>query len=220
MKPIVIGIIFSLICGCLSATAPFPPKVFSDDRFSFVVAFPWPDQEMKVLMIRTIRKTSLFSLEELGVKNSGYTTAGSTWYQDTIGYVARLRTTDQAVEPAYIWAFYFRDVKGKEVVIDLAKSKLIDPSTTLDRGFILEHTIRKAESLLSSTEPRERRAGAIHLGQLGRSGSLEKLRRLLDDDSSYTQIAQDQEERTVFYVREAAEEAMRQIEGRTNADRS
>ena len=218
MKPIAIGIIFSLICGALFATAPYPPKVFSDDRFSFVVGFPWPDQETKVLMIRTIRKTSLFSLKELGIENSGYTTAGSTWYQDAIGYVERLRTAEQAIEPSYIWAFYFRNADGKEVLIDLAKSELIDPAKALDRAFLLNLNIRNAEKLLDSTKPRERRAGAIHLGQLGDSGNLEKLRHLLDDDSSYTQIEANQEARTVFYVRAAAEEAIRQIEARSNDD--
>lgn len=218
MKPIVIGIICSMFFGSLSATPPFPPRVFSDDKFSFVVGFPWPDQEKKVLVIRTIRKTSLFSLEELGIENVGYTTAGTTWYQGAIGYVERLRTAEQAVEPSYVWAFYFRNAEGKEVVIDLAESKLIDASKALDSAFLLELNIRKAENLLGSAKPRERWTGAIHLGQLGRSACLEKLRRLLDDDSSYTQITPNQEERTVFYVKEAAEEAMRQIEARTKAD--
>ena len=88
MKRIAIGIELCVLSLQAYATTPFPPKVFANDSWALVAAFAWPDENDKVLIIRTVRKTSLLSLEDLGITGlDEWTTAGSEWYQNSIGYV-------------------------------------------------------------------------------------------------------------------------------------
>ena len=199
------------------ATTPFPPKVFANDSWAFVAAFAWPDENDKLLIIRTVRKTSLLSLEELGIKKLDvWTTAGSRWYQNSIGYVTSLRVKD--MEPnSHLRVFYFRDKDGTESVIDLNTSKLIEPGGIMNRDDLDKKTLSIAASLLKSDRPQDRQTAAIHLGQLGTSEYSEELTRLLDDKSAYTQIS-GREEKTVYYVKEAAEEAIRLIKLKNTAN--
>lgn len=219
MKRIAIGIMLCVLSSRAYATTPFPPKVFANDSWAFVAAFAWPDENDKVLIIRTVRKTSLLSLEDLGIKKLDvWTTAGSRWYQNSIGYVFSLRVKGTKPE-SHLRAFYFRDKDGTESVIDLNTGSLIDPTTILNKDDVDKTTLLHAAGLLKSDEPQDRQTAAIHLGQLGASEYLQDLTRLLADEASYTQIT-GKEEKTVYYVKEAAEHAIRLIKSKSTANKA
>jgi len=207
MKRLIISIIFCVVCTKVNATTPFTPKVFKNDSWVFVAGFAWPDEDGKVLIIRTAKKTSLLSLDELGIKQIGeWSTAGSRWYQNSIGYVTSLRIKGMDSK-SHLRVFYFRDRNGRESIVDLNSNKLIDPKTILKRADLDKLTISKAASLLKSNNPQDRQTAAIHLGQLGASKYLQELTNLLNDKATYTQIS-GKEEKTVYYVKEAAERAI------------
>lgn len=210
MRIALFTVVASLVCGTLLATPPFPPRVFSDDRFCYVIGFPWPDQDGKVLIIRTIRKTTLLSLQEIGIKEPIHTTAGIDWYREAVGYVGQFKALDDAVK----WGFYFRGAGGYEFAISLPDGRIFDPELELDRTLLNAMTVKHAEKLASSGDSHNRKAAAIHLGELGGSSSIEVLKRLLGDDSLYTLHRSGDELKTVYYVREAAEAAISQIEER------
>ena len=225
MNRIVVGIMLCVLSSRVYATTPFPPKVFVNDSWAFVAAFAWPDENEKVLIIRTVRKTSLLSLEDLGIKKLDvWTTAGSKWYQNSIGYVTSLRV--KGMEPSsHHLVFYFRDKDGTESVIDLNTSKLIEPESILNRDDLDKKTRSNAASLLKSDRPQDRQTAAIHLGQLGASEYAEELTKLLNDEAAYTQITgstqmSGREEKTVYYVKEAAEEAIRLIKLKNTANKA
>ncbi len=109
MKRIVISLVICVMSVTANATTPFPPKVFANDSWAFVAAFAWPDENDKVLIIRTVRKTSLLSLDELGIRQIGeWSSAGSGWYQNSIGYVTSLRI--KGMEPGSQLRVFFEDV--------------------------------------------------------------------------------------------------------------
>lgn len=218
MKSALFATILFLFCGTLFGTAPYPPRVFSDDRFCFVAGFPWPDQEGKVLVIRTINKTMLFGLEELGISRTIRSTAGIGWYREAIGYVGRFRMQTSGPESPTAWGFYFRDQNGHEFLIRLPSGDFLDPQRELDRASLDEMTARQAEKLIRSEDPFTRRAGAIQLGQLGALASISLLSDLLDDTSSYTQYAQGREPETVYFVREAAAEAIQLLKQKATSE--
>lgn len=214
-------VIFMMICALRAstyATTPYPPKVFANDSWAFVAAFAWPDENDKVLIIRTVRKTSLLSWEELGIEGMDeWTTAGSRWYQNSIGYVTSLRT--KGMEPeTHLRVFYFRDKKGRESIVDINSGKLIDSATVLNKDELDKKTMSNAVSLLRSDSPQDRQTAAIHLGQLGANRDMPELTKLLEDESSYTQIS-GKEEKTVYYVKEAAEEAIRLINSNNSTNK-
>jgi hypothetical protein len=219
MKIIVIGIMLCVLSSRVYATTPFPPKVFANDSWAFVAAFAWPDENDKVLIIRTTRKSSLLSLEDLGIKKLDvWTTAGSKWYQNSIGYVTSLRVKGMETNP-HLRVFYFRDKDGTEAVIDLNTSQLIESGRILNRDDLDKKTLSNAASLLKSDRPQDRQTAAIHLGQMGASEYAEELTRLLDDKSAYTQ-GSGRKEKTVYYVKEAAEEAIRLIKLKNTANKA
>ena len=219
MKRIAISILVCVMCARANATTPFPPTVFANDSWAFVAAFAWTDENDKVLIIRTIRKTSLLSLEELGIKKlDEWTSAGSRWYQNSIGYVTSLRV--KGMEPeSHLRVFYFRNKDGEESVIDLNSNTLIEPTTILNKDDLDKKSISSAASLLKSDRPQDRQTAAIYLGQLGGSGHLPELTKLLEDKAAYTQIS-GKEKKTVSYVKEAAEKAIQLINSRNAANKA
>jgi hypothetical protein len=219
MNRFAIGMIVCVLASHAYATTPFPPKVFAHDSWAFVAAFAWPDENDKVLIIRTVRKTSLLSLEEMGIRKLDIrTTAGSRWYQNSIGCVSSLRIKGMKPE-SHLRVFYFRDQDGTESIIDLNTCKLIDPTTISNKEDLDRATLSNAALLLKSDEPQDRQTAAIHLGQLRASEYLQELTRLLDDEAAYTQIS-GEETKTVYYVKEAAEQAIRLIKSKTTANKA
>ncbi|MFC1499324.1 hypothetical protein ACFLS1_12755 [Verrucomicrobiota bacterium] len=216
MKRIAISILICAICARANATTPYPPKVFANDSWAFVAGFAWPDENHKVLVIRTVRKTSLLTLDELGITPHEWSTAGSGWYQNSIGYVTSLRIKDMDSE-ARLRVFYFRNKDGKESVIDLNTSTLIEPTTILNKNDLGKKTISNAVSLLKSGRPQDRQTAAIHLGQLGASEHLPELTKLLKDKAAYTQTS-GKVTKTVYYVKEAAEKAIQLIKSKNTAN--
>jgi hypothetical protein len=218
MKKLAISILIFAICAGANATRPYRPKVFANNGWAFVAAFAWPDQNEKVLIIRTKRKTSLLSLDELGIKKPARrSTAGFMWYQYSIGYVTSLRLKGK--EPAsYLRVFYFRDKNGKESIVDLNTSKLIESTTMLNKDDLDRKTISEAASLLKSDSPQDRQTAAMHLGQLGATEYLPQLTKLLKDKAAYTQT-KGRETKTVYYVKEAAEKAIELINSKNTANK-
>jgi len=209
MKYLVMSIILCLICAKTQATPPFPPKVFANDSWAFIAAFAWPDENDKVLIIRTVRKTTLLSLEELGIERVVESSAGSQWYQNAIGYVTLMRIKGMAPE-SRLRVFYFRDKNGKESVIDLSTFNLIESSVILNKDDLDKKTTSNAALLLKSSKSQERQTAAIHLGQLKANEHLQGLTKLLNDDASYT-LGSGEEKKTIYFVREAAKTAIRLI---------
>lgn len=219
MKRIAITIMVSVMCVTANATTPFPPKVFANDSWAFIAGFAWPDKNDKVLIIRTVRTTALLSLDELGITplEEVLTTAGSRWYQSSIGYVTKVKVKTRDAE-SNIRVFYFRNRKGKESVVDLSSSKLIDPAIIMNKDDLDKKTISNAAALLKSDRPQDCQTAAIHLGQLGASEYLQQLRKLLNDRAAYTQIS-GKKEKTVSYVKEAAEKAIELINSQNAANK-
>ena len=219
MKRCLLIIIICAACVNAYATRPFPPKVFANDGFAFVVGFAWPDQDGNVLLIRTMRETALFSLDDLGFRPfEDWTTAGHRWYQNAIGYVTTLEIKDDNVG-SMVRAFYFRHRDGKETAIDLRTMQFIDLKTVQDRETLDNKSVSVAAGLLKSHDPRDRQTSAIHLGQLRSRQHLEELIALLDDNASLTRGSSGKME-TIYYVREAAEEAIKLIQEEDEDDLS
>ena len=144
MKVILSVFLVLLGASCCRATTPFSPAIFENDNFTFIVGFPWPDQNEKVLLIRTMERTSLFSLDELGLTPfEEVTTAGYGWYQNSIGYVTSLKTRNKHSE-SHHRVFYFRHRNGKEIVIDLKTKEIINPASVLDKQSLDKKTISEA----------------------------------------------------------------------------
>lgn len=218
MKRIAISILLCIIGTTVNATTPYPPKVFVNDSWTFVAGFAWPDENDKVLIIRTVEKTSLLSLEELAIPIKTWSTAGSEWYQNSIGFVTSVKIKGAHSEPDR-HVFYFRNRNGKESVVDLNTTKLIGPATILNRVELNRKTISHATSLLRSSRPHDRQTAATHLGHLGTPKHLSQLTKLLSDKAAYTQISGDQE-RTVYYVKEAAEKAIKLINSKNATNKT
>lgn len=220
MKKLLLSLCVFVICLKAYATTPFPPKVFANDSWVFVAGFAWPDEHDKVLIIRTVRKTALLSLDELGITplEDVMTTAGSMWYQNSIGYVTSVKVKGADSE-SNLHVFYFRNRKGKESVVDLNTGKFIEPTTILNKADLDKKTISNAASLLKSDKPQERQTAAIHLGHLRAEEHLQGLAKLLNDKASYTQIS-GKEEKTVYYVKEAAEKAIQLINSKNTANKT
>jgi hypothetical protein len=219
MKRLMISIIFCVVCIIAHATTPYPPKIFVNDNYTFAVGFAWPDQNDKVLIIRTKANTSLYSFDELGLGHSNLeeiSTAGFAWCRNSIGYVTSLRIKDKDSERS-LRVFYLRHKSGAEVIVDLDSSKLIDSAAVSEKDNLDEKTISRAASLLESEKPRDRQTAAIHLGQLKAKGYLQELTKLLNDDASYT-VTSGKETRTVYYVKEAAERAIHLMTTKDNAN--
>jgi hypothetical protein len=215
-------IILCVVCTKAHATTPLAPKIFENDSWTFVAGFAWPDENDKVLIIRTVRKTTLLSLDELVItpleELEEWTTAGSAWYQNSIGYVTsvKVKGTDSESD---LRVFYFRNRNGKESVVNLKTSKLIEPSTILNKAGLDKKTVSNAILLLKSDRAHDRQTAAIHLGQLGASEHLQRLIKLLGDKAAYTQIS-GKEEKTVHYVKEAAEKAIQSIKSKMTANKA
>ena len=210
MKPLITFLVTCSFCVQSYATRPYSPKVFASDSFTYAVGFAWPDQNGKVLMIRSIRKTSLFSLEELGISTRGeVSTAGHRWCQNSIGYVTRVKIAGED-STSFHQILYFRHRDGHEIAIDVNSSKLINLSSILDMDKLNKHTISEATKLLNSKNPKDRQTGAIHLGQLQASAYLPELKKQLNDDAYFTQVSKN-ETNKVYYVKEAAEKAIELI---------
>jgi hypothetical protein len=208
------------MCVTANATTPFLPKVFANDSWTFIAGFAWPDENDKILIIRTVRKTTLLSLDDLGITplEDVMTTAGSRWYQNSIGYVASVKIRGMESDSS-LRVFYFRNRKGKESVIDLNTGKLIEPASILNKADLDKKTISEAAALLKSDKPEDRQTAAIHLGQLGTDEYLKELTGLLNDKAAYTQIS-GKEEKTVYYVKEAAEESLQLIKSKNAANKA
>ena len=220
MKRFAIPIMICAICATANATTPFPPKVFANDSWTLVAGFAWPDENDKVLIVRTVRKTTLLSLDELGITplEELMTTAGSQWYQNSIGYVTwmKVKGTDSG---SSLRVFYFRNKEGKESIVNLNTSKLIEPTSVLNNTDLDKKTMSEAAALLKSERPQDRQTAAIHLGQLGASDYLKELTALLNDKAAYTRIS-GKEETTVYYVKEAAEVAIQLIKSKNAANKA
>ena len=113
--------------------------------------------------------------------------------------------------------FYFRNIDGKERIIDLNTFTQIDPALVLNRSDLNERTITEASNLIQSENPHDRQTAAIHLGHLGNRGHLSVLRDLLNDETSFTQTSGN-ETRTVYFVKEAAKKATALITQRDTAN--
>ena len=214
MKIFGIGVLLFMVSVASHATTPFAPKVFVNDSFTVVIGFAWPDQDENILMIRTRNEMSHFSTEELGLPIEVMTTAGSKWYQNSIGYVTSLQTKD-AVSGSLSRIFYFRNRVGQKVIIDVNLMKRVEPATILDQETLNRKTESVAADLLKSKNPKDRQTAAIHLGQLGSKSYLEDLGRLLEDGASYTEYSGGKS-REVYYVKEAAERAIELINMETD----
>jgi len=219
MKSLTLGLVILGLYTQAYATRPFPSAIFVNDGFTFVAGFPWPDQDGNVLIIRTMRTTASFSIDALGLTPfEEFSLRGYQWYQNAIGYVAtnHFKAGD---EQSFSHIFYFRHRSGKDVAIDLGAMQPIEDSNVLDRDALDRRTISKAARLLRSQDPRERQTAAIHLGQLRSEQHLPQIMSLLGDPASYTRGSGADIER-VYYVREAAEKAIRLIQEAKSSNQS
>ena len=224
MKRFVIVIIICVVCGNSHATTPYAPRIFANDSWAFVAGFAWPDQNGKVLIIRTAHKTSLFSRDELGINTSKMeivSTAGYDWYHHSIGHRVTSLKVKLGTSESRLHVFCFRHRDGKEAIIDLNSNELIDLNSIVDKNALNKITISKAASLLKSDKPQDRQTAAIHLGQLGASEYLQELTNLLNDKAAhtYTRVST-KEEKTVYYVRDAAKKAIELINSKQTANRA
>ena len=243
MKRLVISVVFYMVCATSHATTPFSPRVFASDGWIHVVGFAWPDQNGKVLIVRTRDTTSFFSLEELGMEPGVLecvSTAGHQWYQQSIGYVILLPDRDKD-SLSRRRVLYLRDKEGRETALDLSSGELMDFSTISDkktisqiklssgelidlptmsdRYVITKRSISEAASLLRSNNAQDREAGAMHLGQLLARDYLQELKGLLNDDAYASQKSGDETKR-IYFVREAAQKAIDLISGQNTANQS
>ena len=204
-------IVLQLFVGLsVYATTPFSAKIFCDDPYCFAVGFPWPDQNDSVLMIRNMSTTHNYSLNDLGIDIRHTTTAGYDWYENAIGMLmeVRVRTTNSM---PWMRIFYFRNMDGKEILINTHTGQYIDKkSIILDRHMYQRNLESHIMSLLSSPKPRDRQTGAIHAGISQLTNGLPILRGLIHD-KSYTIHINQGEAKQIYFVKEAAEEAIRVI---------
>jgi HEAT repeat protein len=121
------------------------------------------------------------------------------WYQQSIGLssVGKVKGIEGIDEDIFRLVFYFRDIEGKEAIINLSTNGIIDRSNIVDIGKLDEAINKKAASFLESDDYYVRETGALHLGYSGNAEYLSDLRSLLQDKASV--------------VRAAAAEAIRKI---------
>ncbi|MCC5846350.1 MAG: hypothetical protein JJU05_19040 [Verrucomicrobia bacterium] len=213
MKPFLFCLLL-ILTQTARATRPFPPRIFAQDDFTFIVGFPWPDQDENVLYMRTRRHSAQFSMADLGVNLlDEFSTAGSLWYQNAIGYVLRHQIPARENEPArHQSLFVFRHRSGTETAIDLLELNIVEAAELPDREILREHGIRAAAQLLASNSARDRETAALHLGQLRSRKHIPQLNRLLEDPATSSVSSDGGPFRTVYFVREAAKTALHQIE--------
>lgn len=217
IKTLVFALTIFAVCVHTYATRPFAPAIFSDGGDAFVVGFAWPDQNGNVLIIRTMRETASFSLDELGIAPfEGFSTAGYQWYQNAIGYVVTLNVKN-GEDTSLVRMFYFRHRDGKEAAIELSAMQPFDLSRITERDELDRKTVSQADKLLRSPNPRDRQTAAIHLGDLRSQQHLQDMIKLLEDRSSSTRGSGGRAE-TVYFVRDAAKEAIRLIRGSESAN--
>jgi len=214
MKHLLLSLLLLGFAQSARATQPFPPRIFAQDSFAFIVGFPWPDQDENVFYIRTMRGSAQFRMADLGVDPGGeMSTAGSRWYQNAIGYVLRHQIPARDNEAArYQSLFVFRHRSGTETAIDLDNLKVLDSAALPDREVLREHGIRAAAQLLASNSARDRETAALHLGQLRSREHIPQLTRLLKDPATSSVSTNLGPARTVYIVREAAQTALQQME--------
>jgi len=202
-------------------TTPFPAKIFENNGQIFAAGFAWPDQNDKVLIIRGGKGTSMFSLDQLGIYNTTWTTAGSMWYQQSIGlsFVSKVKGIEGIDEDIFRSVFYFRNIEGKEAIINLSTNKLIERSNIVDMSKLDEAINKKAASLLESADPFVRETGAMHLGYSGTTEHLSELDSLLQDKALVGRIFEG-EKKVVYHVRDAAAEAIRKIKLKNTPNKS
>ncbi len=181
----------------------------------FVAGFSWADQDDNVLIVRSMNKCASFSMADLGIDlYTEMSTAGYRWYQNAIGYVTTLVSDDGS--PSRL-VFYFRHRSGKDTTIDMQTLQPIELSA-FHRTALNKRTVTDAGILLQSKVDRDRLTGVIHLGQLGAEEYLPRLQGLLNDPATYLRITQDSRE-SVYYIREAAELAIRLIREHQSANK-
>lgn len=208
MKRTVLVILLGILCSQSDATRPFSPQVFVDDDSVYAVGFPWPDQNDDVLLIRSMRKTYTFSLDDLGIRRAGeMSTAGYRWYRNSIGFVFTVKLKE---ETSRARVFCFRHRSGHVVLIDVNSGAHIELSSMPDKNSLNREAIRAAAALLKSDQPRDRQTAAIHLGQLNAGQYLRELKKLLGDEA-FTTWSTKTESRKVYYVKEAAQQAIELI---------
>jgi len=214
MNPLLLSLLLLGFAQSARATRPFPPRIFAQDSFAFIVGFPWPDQDENVLYIRTRGNSAQFSLADLGMSTFWeISTAGSRWYQNGIGYVLRHQIPARENEfTGHHFLFVFRHRSGTETAIDLDNLKVLDSAALPDREVLREHGIRAAAQLLASNSARDRETAALHLGQLRSREHIPQLTRLLKDPATSSVSTNLGPARTVYIVREAAQTALQQME--------
>jgi hypothetical protein len=214
MKHLLLSLCILMLAQTARATRPFPPRIFAQDDFAFIIGFPWPDQDENVLYVRTMRGSAQFRMADLGVDPmDAFSTAGSRWYQNAIGYVLRHQIPARENEPArHQFLFVFRHRSGTETAIDLLELNIVEAADLPDREILREHGIRAAAQLLGSNSARDRETAAIHLGQLRSREHIPQLTRLLEDPATSSVSTSRGPARTVYFVREAAQTALRQMD--------
>lgn len=192
-------------------TTPLPSKVFSDDPYCFIVGFPWPDQNGSVLMIRSLGRTHDFSLRDLDITPQQHmTSAGYDWYINAIGMFSGGRVLSEDKTP-WIHIFCFRHKDGREILLDTHTGERLDKKEIeLDLSMLRRDFASRVAGLMGSPDPRDRETGAIHAGHLRMTNELSKLKGLLLDESYSVRIDQGAPTK-VYYVKEAAEQAIQKI---------
>jgi len=214
MRKLLVCLIVCAVCSPSLATRPFRPKVFANDSFTFVVGFAWADQNDKTLIVRSARKTYMYSRKDLGFKDlEKMSSAGSMWYQQSIGFVTSAKIREGGDADSRCRIFYFRDKKGNEAIIDVNSGRLLTTKQIVEKDKLAKQTAAEAAKLLKSENPRDRQTGAIHLGQLKAKEYRKELTALLKDNASSTVVYGSKKVKTVYYVKDAAAEALKQIDG-------
>lgn len=209
MKTILTGIFYLAIFSHAHATPQYPHKIFINEDYMLIAGFSWPDQKDNVLYIRVANgQFAQFSLDDLGMsKHYEMTSAGSRWYQNSIGFHTTLDVLEGG-QPQSLPVFYFRHWSGHEVAINLLNMQLINLRTIIDRKNLREESIRRAANLLESQNPCDLQTAAIHLGQLRSLEHLPALNKLIENPDGYIVDIFG----SVEYIREAAQKAVKCIE--------
>lgn len=186
-----------------SATAPFPTKVVTSSSGT-VTARLQPDMKEVLVVTSSNAPTLRYSFEDFPIpaeerwEHVHYTTAGLTWYRNSIAFFDR---SERYLIVRLSW--------GKHLVLDLAKKELIYGLPPRLQDEALDQAKVDVPGLMQSHDRWDRQTGAIHAGQLRIEDAIPRLRELLKDESTYSESAT--RERVVYFVREAAKNALLQM---------
>ncbi len=186
-----------------TATMPFPTKTVSSSSGQ-VNAQLLPNMKEVLVVVVSNSPTLRFSFEDLPIPMEErcdrvhYTTAGLTWYRNSIAFF------DQSERHLIVRLSW-----GKYLVLELEKAVLTYGLTEALENEANQKAKAEASALLLSRDRWDRQTGAIHAGQLRIEEVIPRLKELLKDESTYSEIST--RERVVYFVREAAKNALVQM---------